>query len=156
MLYFEVQEGPLREQRLKGRSMARGQALAEFALFAGLLVVLALILISFIPIHRARTTASTAAYACAQFLSQSRDPANAAREASNIANQIIRNRWSGSTNAVFTLTITPHSGPGTQGTCTVSYKVSTIFGGIIGDSATLSGRVTASSRAEVWRPLWAK
>ena len=63
----------------------RGQAMAETALFAMLAVILAFGLLSWIPTHRARTAATAAAYACAQFLSQSPDPARAENNARMIA-----------------------------------------------------------------------
>jgi hypothetical protein len=53
----------------------RGQALAETALFAVLAILMAFGLLAWIPAHRARTAATSAAYACSQFLSQSPDPA---------------------------------------------------------------------------------
>lgn len=132
----------------------RGQAMTEFALFAGLAVVLALMLMTFIPIHRARTAAAAAAYACAQFLSQSPDPATAAREASRVAHQILSQRWSGLSAARFSVAVSPHTGPGTSGICTVNWSTSTFFGGVLGGPAVISGSASAVSRSEVWRPGW--
>ncbi len=132
----------------------RGQAMTEFALFAVLLVILALMLVSFIPSHRARTAATSAAYACAQFLSQSPDPAAAARAASDIAYQVLAGRWSGLRLARFGVSVSPHSGPGSQGSCSVSWTASTVFAHLLGGPGSVSGTVTAVSRSEKWRPNW--
>ncbi|MCX8024384.1 MAG: hypothetical protein N3A60_04195 [Thermanaerothrix sp.] len=134
--------------------LERGQAMTEFILFAGLAVILALMLVAFIPIHRARTAATSAAYACAQFLSQSPDPAKAAKNASDVAYQVLSQRWSGLRLARFSVSVSPHGGAGTPGTCTVSWSTSTVFGGILGGPGTVSGSITAVSRSEVWRPKW--
>jgi Tfp pilus assembly protein FimT len=130
----------------------RGQALAEFAAVAVLAVMLAMLAVSVIPIHRAKTTAVTASYACAQFLSQSRDPAKAATNAAQIAQQIINQRWSGSGKSSFTVSVSTHGGAGQSGSCTVSYKVSTLFG-FFGLS-DYSGCFTAVSRSEKHKSLW--
>lgn len=136
------------------RKLERGQAMTEFILFAGLAVILALMLVAFIPIHRARTAAVSAAYACAQFLSQSPDPAKAAKSASDVAYQVLSRRWSGLRLAHFSVSVSPHGGAGTPGTCRVSWSTSTVFGGILGGPSSVSGSVTAVSRSEVWRPRW--
>lgn len=136
----------------KARSTERGQALAEFAAFAVLAVMVAMLAVSVIPIHRAKTSATTAAYACAQFLSQSRNPEKAAANARQIAQQIINQRWSGSGNSSFVVSVSAPAGAGSAGSCSVSYKVSTLFG-FFGVS-DYSGYFTAISRSEKHKSLW--
>ena len=63
------------------RKSERGQALAETAIFSLMAVLLAFGLLAFIPQHRARTVATSAAYSCAQFVSQSPNPAWAVHQA---------------------------------------------------------------------------
>ena len=136
----------------KVRKTERGQALAEFAAFAVLAVMVAMLAVSVIPIHRAKTSATTAAYACAQFLSQSRNPEKAAANARQIAQEVINQRWSGSGKSNFVVSVSPPQGAGSPGSCSVSYNVSTLFG-FFGLS-DYSGRFTAISRSEKHKSLW--
>ena len=87
----------------------RGQAMAETALFAVLAILMGFGLLSWIPTHRARTAATAASYACAQFLSQSPNPARASRNAREIAWQTLDADWSGSLGVAYRVQVVPPS-----------------------------------------------
>lgn len=139
-------------KKVKTRKFAEiGQSLAEFAAFSSLAVLVALIAVNFIPLHRAKTTAVTASYACAQFLAESRNPANAVANATRIAQEIIQKRWSGS-NATFSISVQSADEAGGQGTCVVSYKVKTFL--VLLGAPEVSGRSVSVSRMEKHKSLW--
>src|SRR5574338_237525 len=104
------------------RPSERGQALAETALFAVLAVIMAFGLLAWIPTHRARTAATSAAYACTQFLSQSPDPARAQRNAMNVAWQTLNADWSATQGVEYRVQVSPPGGPGEPGQCLVSFQ----------------------------------
>jgi hypothetical protein len=132
----------------------RGQALAETALFAMLAVILAFGLLAWIPTHRARTAATTAAYACSQFLSQSPDPAVARRNAMNVAWQTLNADWSATAGVQYRVQVSPPSGPGEPGRCLVSFQPPSLFNGLLGLSEGGWNSEWFISRSETWKAKW--
>ena len=132
----------------------RGQALAETALFAILAVLMAFGLLSWIPIHRARTAATAAAYACSQFLSQSPDPARAQRNAINVARQTLNADWSATKGVSYRVQVSPPGGPGLPGRCLVSFQAPTLFNGLLGLSTDDWNSEWFISRSETWKARW--
>jgi hypothetical protein len=132
----------------------RGQALAETAVFAMLAVLMAFGLLAWIPTHRARTAATTAAYACSQFLSQSPDPAGARRNAVNVAWQTLNADWSATAGAQYRVQVSPPGGPGEPGRCLVSFQAPTLFDGLLGLSEGGWNSEWFISRSETWKAKW--
>lgn len=129
----------------------RGQALAETALSAVLLVLIAYGLLAWIPAHRARSVANAAAYACAQFIAQAPEqPDLAAWMGRQVATNVIEGEWSESQGISYNIEVEPPVGRGAPGQCTVSYRVEGWLG--FGDKAQYT--VTAVSRSEVWKAKW--
>src|SRR5512136_1601452 len=85
----------------------QGQALAETALFAALAVIVIFGILALIPFHRTRTAAISAAYGCAQFLSQSPDPSKAVYNAQRIAKQTLDGDWSATFGADYQVRVYP-------------------------------------------------
>lgn len=140
-------------KRLTQKS-ARGQALAETALFAMLAVLMALGLLSWIPTHRARSAATAAAYACSQFLSQSPDPTRAQRNAITIAWNTLNADWSATAGVRYRVQVSPPSGPGLPGQCLVSFQAPTLFDGLLGQSPSGWNNIWFISRSETWKARW--
>ena len=69
--------------------------MAEAVIFSLLAVMLGFALLALIPVHRTRTAATSAAYACAQFVSQALDQEAAIRQAEAIGRRAIAEVWSG-------------------------------------------------------------
>ena len=132
----------------------RGQALAETALFAMLAVLMAFGLLSWIPIHRARTAATAAAYACSQFLSQSPDPSRAGANALNVAWQTLDADWSATAGVQYQVQVSPPDGPGEPGRCLVSFQAPTLFDGLLGLSEGGWNSEWFISRSETWKAKW--
>ena len=132
----------------------RGQALAETALFGILAVVMAFGLLAWIPVHRARTAATTAAYACTQFLSQSPNTARAIANAYQMAWQTLNETWSGTRGVEYQVQVIPPSAPGQPGRCIVSYHTPSLFNGLLGLSEDGWNRVWFISRSETWKARW--
>ena len=132
----------------------RGQAMAETALFAVLAALMAFGLLAWIPTHRARTTATAAAYACTQFLSQSPDPAQARRNAMNIAWQTLNADWSATKGVEYRVQVSPPSGPGLPGRCLVSFQAPGLFNGFLGLSQSNWSSEWFISRSETWKARW--
>jgi len=132
----------------------RGQALAETALFAMLAVLMAFGLLSWIPIHRARTAATAAAYACSQFLSQSPDPSRAGANALNVAWQTLDADWSATAGVQYQVQVSPPEGPGEPGRCLVSFQAPTLFDGLLGLSEGGWNSEWFISRSETWKAKW--
>jgi hypothetical protein len=131
----------------------RGQALAEVALFSLLAVILAFGLLSLIPMLRARTAAASAAYACAQFLSQSPNRSKAANNAYNIAWQTLKGDWSATLGVDYQVEVAAPSGSGQPGACAVHYCVKPLFGGLgLIDPGWSTGWFV--SRSETWKAKW--
>ena len=132
----------------------RGQALAETALFAMLAVLMGFGLLSWIPIHRARTAATAAAYACSQFLSQSPDPSRAGANALNVAWQTLDADWSATAGVQYQVQVSPPEGPGEPGRCLVSFQAPTLFDGLLGLSEGGWNSEWFISRSETWKAKW--
>ena len=141
----------MKTQSLKGE---RGQALAETALFAMLTVIMAFGLLAWIPVHRARTAATAAAYACSQFLSQSQDPARARINAVNVAWQTLNADWSATAGVQYRVQVSPPSGPGEPGQCLVAFQAPTLFDGLLGLSESGWNSEWFISRSETWKAKW--
>jgi hypothetical protein len=141
-------------RRVRHRPGERGQAMAETALFASLAILMGFGLLAWIPAHRARTAATAAAYACAQFLSQSPDPSRAARNARQVAWQTLDADWSGTFGVAYRLQVYPPAGPGLPGRCDVSFRAPTLFNGLLGLSQGEWGREWFLSRSETWKARW--
>jgi hypothetical protein len=139
---------------MKHRKLERGQALAETALFGILAVVMAFGLLAWIPVHRTRTTATAAAYACAQFLSQSPNTERAAANARQVAWQTLDETWSGTRGVEYQTQIIPPSGPGQPGRCAVSYHTPSLFNGLLGLSKDGWNTAWFISRSETWKARW--
>lgn len=129
----------------------QGQAMAETALFSTLIVLMAFGFLSLIPIHRARTAATAAAYGCAQFLSQSPDPGRAAQNAQRIANDTLSSAWSGTFGVQYSVRIEPPSAPGEPGACQVSWQIPELFRLGFGSGYSVERFV---SRSETWKAKW--
>lgn len=131
----------------------RGQALAETALFASMAVLLALGVLSWIPVHRARTAAIAAAHSCAQFISQSLNPAWAAWQARQAAQATLDGDWSATLGTAYQVWVAPPQGPGAPGGCAVSYRPPRLFrlAGIAEPRASMQFFI---SRSEAWKARW--
>ena len=140
-------------RRVRARAGERGQALAETALFSVLALVLGFGILALIPVHRVRSAATAAAYACAQFVSQSPNPNWAAYQAELVAERTLEAGWSGALGADYAVQVAAPSGPGAPGGCTVAYRPPLLFGGLLGLSADWS-EVTFVSRSENWKARW--
>jgi hypothetical protein len=132
----------------------RGQAMLETALFAILAILMAFGLLSWIPTHRARTSATAAAYACSQFLSQSPDPVRAQRNAVDVAWKTLNADWSASKGVSYRVQVSPPSGPGLPGKCLVSFQAPTLFNGFLGLSQGGWNSEWFISRSETWKARW--
>ena len=132
----------------------RGQAMPETALFALLAVLMAFGLLSWIPMHRARTASTAAAYACSQFLSQSPDPARARQNALRAAWQTLDADWSGTYGVQYRVEVSPPEGPGLAGACRVSYWVPSLFQSLLGTDQADWGQEWFVSRSETWKARW--
>ena len=136
------------------RISERGQAMPETALFAILAILMVFGLLSWIPLHRARTAATAAAYACSQFLSQSPDPARAQHNAVHIAWETLNADWSATQGVNYRVQVSPPDGPGSVGQCLVSYQAPILFNGLIGSSAGGWNDAWFMSRSEAWKARW--
>lgn len=132
-----------------------GQALAETAVISMVAILLIFGTISLIVIHRARAAAISAAYGCAQFLSQSPDPAQAKQQASDIADQTVNSDWSGLVNVQFRIQVSPPEGPGTPGSCTVYYRAPFLYNGLF-DIPDEWAAESFFSRSEAWKADWSR
>jgi hypothetical protein len=106
-----------------------------------------------IVIHRARTLAVSAAYACAQFLSQAPNPEQAAQQAYDIADRTINADWSGLVNVQFRVEVFAPAGPGAPGNCIVHYNAPFLYKGLFGIPDEWSAE-SFYSRSEVWKADW--
>jgi hypothetical protein len=135
------------------RRSERGQALAEAALYAGLAALLALGLLSWIPVHRARTAATAAAHGCAQFISQSPNPAWAAWQARQAAQATLDGDWSATLGTSYQVLVAPPQGPGAPGGCAVYFKPPRLFG-LAGLAEPKESVEFFISRSESWKARW--
>jgi hypothetical protein len=130
----------------------KGQSLVETAIISVVAVLILVAFISLIPISRARTAATSAALACAQALSQSRDPSTARTEAYTAAMAVLKGGWSGTGSAQYSVEVNPPGGPGEEGTCRVRWNVILKYLPFsLGWSAE-----SFTSRNESWRSRWDK
>lgn len=132
----------------------QGQALADTALFAVLAVIVIFGILALIPFHRTRTAAISAAYGCAQFLSQSPDPSKAVHNARLIAQQTLDGDWSATFGASYQIRVYPPNGRGTPGRCEVQWSAPVLFGGLLNLRAGSSTSEVFISRSESWKALW--
>jgi hypothetical protein len=132
----------------------QGQALAETALFSVLAVIVIFGILALIPLHRTRTAAISAAYGCAQFLSQSPDPVKAARNARLIAQQTLDGDWSATFGASYQVRVFPPHGRGTTGRCEVQWSAPLLFNGLLGIRKGSPGTELFVSRSETWKAKW--
>lgn len=125
--------------------------MAETALFALVAVLFAIGLLAWIPAHRTRTAATSAAYACAQFLSQSANPENAASRAHEVAYQTLDADWSSTFGARYMVEVSPPQGPGQPGVCAVHYLTPQLFPFFGSSSWSIAWY---ASRSETWKAKW--
>lgn len=116
-------------------------------------ILLAFGTFSLIVIHRARSAAISASYACAQFLSQSPDPVQAARQAYAIADETVNADWSGLVNVRFRIEVVAPPGRGAPGRCTVHFNAPFLYNGLFGIPDEWVAE-TFFSRSEVWKADW--
>jgi hypothetical protein len=130
-----------------------GQALAEMAVISVVAIMLIFGTLSLIVLHRARSAAISASYACAQFLSQSPDPIQASQQAYAIANETINGHWSGLVTVSFRVEVAAPAGPGTTGSCSVFYSAPFLYNGLFGIPDEWSAE-SFFSRSEAWKADW--
>lgn len=131
----------------------RGQALAETALFSVMAVLLAFGVLTLITVHRTRTAATSAAYACAQFVSQAPNPNWAVAQAEFVAWKTLNADWSATLGAVYQVQALTPASPGSQAGCAVSYQPPLPFNGLLGLEADWA-TVSFFSQAEAWKARW--
>ncbi len=132
----------------------QGQALAETALFAVLAVIVIFGILALIPFHRTRTATISAAYGCAQFLSQSPDPSKAVHNARQIAEQTLNGDWSATFGASYQIRVYPPNGRGMPGRCEVEWSAPVLFGGLLNLHAGSASKEVFVSRSETWKAKW--
>lgn len=130
----------------------RGQAQIELALGAMLMAMLGLMAVTAVFVVRARSQAIAAAYACAQFLSQSPDPARAARMAGEAARRTLEGDWSAA-GIGYAVTVTPGR-PGESGRCTVRWTARLLFARLFGLPGVTEGEATFVADTEQWKARW--
>ena len=146
-----MRSAPVVITRRKGE---QGQALAETALFSVLAVIVIFGILALIPVHRTRTAAISAAYGCAQFLSQSPDPVKAANNARLVAQQTLDGDWSATFGATYQVRVFPPHGRGTTGRCEVQWSAPLLFNGLLGISKGSPSSEVFVSRSETWKAKW--
>ena len=132
----------------------QGQALAETALFAVLAVIVIFGILALIPFHRTRTAAISAAYGCAQFLSQSPNPSKAVHNARLIAQQTLDGDWSATFGASYQTYVYPPNGRGMPGRCDVQWSAPVLFGGLLNLRPGSATSEVFISRSEAWKAQW--
>ena len=132
----------------------QGQALPETAIFAVLAVIVTFGILALIPVHRTRTAAISASYACAQFLSQSPDPSKAAYNARKIAENTLDGDWSATFGASYQVRVFPPAGRGQPGRCEVLWSAPGLFGGLLELRAGAPSGEVFVSRSEAWKARW--
>jgi hypothetical protein len=140
---------------MKFRKTERGQALAETAIFAVLAAIVGFGILALIPFHRARTAATSAAYGCAQFLSQS--PLNqhvATTAAKRTASDTLDAYWSGTWSVAYKVDVQAPKGPGKTGRCTVSWFAPVLFNGLLQLNGGGWNSISFVSRSELWKAGW--
>ncbi len=135
-------------------SRERGQALAETAIFSILAMLLAFGLLAFIPQHRARTVATSAAYSCAQFVSQSPNPFWAVYQAEAVARRTFAADWSGTLGVQYDVEVLTPNGPGSATGCMVFYHAPVFFNGLLGLNDPGWSAEWFISQSESWKARW--
>jgi len=136
------------------RPSESGQALAETAIFALMAVLLAFSLLALIPQHRARTVATSAAYSCAQFVSQSPNPTWAVYQARAIARRTLDADWSGTLGVQYDVEVLAPNGPGSAAGCAVFYHAPVLFNGLLGASDPGWSVEWFLTQSETWKARW--
>ena len=139
-------------KQVTSTSTEKGQALAETAVFSLLAVLLAFGILALIPIHRVRTQATAAAYACTQFVSQSLDPARAVAQAEDVAQSSLEADWSGTLGAAYA--VQAWSGGGGASGCSVHYRPPLLFNGLLGLNPPGWQTISFNTRTEAWKARW--
>jgi hypothetical protein len=132
----------------------RGQALVETVIFSVMAVLLAFGLLAFIPLHRAHTVATSAAYSCAQFVSQSPNPNWAAFQADRLARQTINADWSGTLGVQYDVQVISPTGPGSSTGCVVFYHPTILFNGLLRLNDPGWSAEWFVSQSESWKARW--
>jgi hypothetical protein len=138
---------------MKGTHTEKGQALAETAVFSLMAVVLAFGLLALIPIHRTRTVATAAAFACTQFVSQAVEPSQAVMQAEAVGRRTIEAAWSGTPGAGYEIEAWAAGEAGERG-CDVNYRAPLLFGGSFGLAPPGWRTVGFTTLAETWKADW--
>jgi len=136
------------------RTSESGQALAETAIFSLMAVLLAFSLLAFIPQHRARTVATSAAYSCAQFVSQSPNPTWAVYQARAVARRTLAADWSGTLGVQYDVEVLAPNGPGSAAGCAVFYHAPVLFNGLLGASDPGWSVEWFLTQSETWKARW--
>jgi hypothetical protein len=131
----------------------RGQALAETAVFSLMAVVLALGLLALIPIHRARTVSTAAAFACTQFVSQAAEPARAVAQAEEVGRRTMEAAWSGTLGAEYEIAAWTAGDSGPRG-CRVTYRAPLLFGASFGIAPPDWRTIGFTTLTETWKADW--
>ena len=135
------------------RNGQRGQAIAETALLAGVMFLVAMLGLTAVPLHRAHTAAVSAVYACTQFITQyPNQPDKAAQKGYEEAHRTLSGGWNALAGASFHLTAFPPQKAGEAGTCKVTYSVKLLFDpfGVGRHTRT----ITLIGRSERWKAEW--
>lgn len=149
----EVHSSPRRTSHIIRRT-EKGQALVETALFSVMAVLLAFGALTLIPIHRTRTAATAAAYACTQFVSQSPNPAWAAYQAEQVAWRTLEAKWSGALGVAYEVQVFAPNGPGSAAGCAVLYRPPRLFNSLLGLGEPDWSAIWFVSQAESWKARW--
>jgi len=136
------------------RPSESGQALAETAIFSLMAVLLAFSLLALIPQHRARTVATSAAYSCAQFVSQSPNPTWAVYQARAIARRTLDADWSGTLGVQYDVEVLAPNGPGSAAGCAVFFHAPVLFNGLLGASDPGWSVEWFLTQSETWKARW--
>lgn len=143
MMRMKAEPNPLHKSEI-------GQALAETAIISVLALLLLMGILTLIPLGRARTAATSAAFACAEFLSQNPDPVAARAVAYQAGMATLKGGWGGTGTANYQISVVPPTGRGEPGTCAVRWSVAVKFIPLsIGWSTE-----QFTSRSEIWRSKW--
>ena len=136
------------------RTAESGQALAETAIFALMAVLLAFSLLALIPQHRARTVAVSAAYSCAQFVSQSPNPTWAVYQARAVARRTLDADWSGTLGVQYDVEVLAPNGPGSAAGCAVFYHAPVLFNGLLGAGDPGWSVEWFLTESDTWKARW--
>jgi Flp pilus assembly protein TadG len=137
-------------QSRKDRNRQRGSSMVELAIILPLIFLMLLGFLAFISLSRTRTAATAAAFACAQFLSQNPDPAQARDIAYSAAMGTLKGGWSGTAFSDYSITVQPPGGQGQPGTCRVAWRVRSR---LIPWTSDWSAAMFIS-RSETWKAKW--